>query len=135
MKILGLHHVAIATESLEGHITIFEDLFGLEGATPEANPANNLKLAFVNVLNTDIEFLEPLDKNSPISNFLDKRGSAIHHICLLVDDIEEALAELKAKNVALIDEKPGPGAEGSRIAFIHPQSTGGILIELKQSKL
>lgn len=135
MKILGLHHVAVATDSLERHVSIFEDLFGFKAAPPEVNPTNNFNLAFVDVLNADIEFLQPLDKNSPISKFLERRGPGIHHICLLVDDIDEALAELKAKNVKLIDEKPRVGAAGSRIAFIHPESTGGILIELKQSKL
>jgi methylmalonyl-CoA/ethylmalonyl-CoA epimerase len=135
MKILGLHHVAIATDSLDKHVSILEDLFGLKGLPPQANPTNELRLAFVDVLNTEIEYVEPLDKNSPISKFLGKRGPAIHHICLLVDDIEEALEELKAKKVRLIDEKPRNGAAGSCIAFIHPESTGGILIELKQSKL
>ena len=134
MKILGLHHVAIATDSLMRHSSIFENLFGLKATPAEIYLANDLKLAFVDAANIEIEFLEPVGLNSPISKFLEKRGPGIHHICLLVEDITAALSELRRKNVKLVDEKPRAGADNSLIAFIHPESTGGILIELRQSK-
>jgi methylmalonyl-CoA epimerase len=134
MKIFGLHHVAIATNDITKHNEIFENIFGLKIGDIETNPANNLKLSFFNFGNADVEFLEPLDRDSTIAKFLEKKGPGIHHICILVDDIANALEELKAKNIKLVDQNPRQGAEGSLIAFIHPDSTGGILIELKEEK-
>ncbi len=132
MKILGLHHVAVATGDLENHARIFENLFGLKAGETETNLANKLSLTFVDLGNTELEFIQPQDRESPIFKYLEKRGPGIHHICLLVDDINQALEELKGKGVRLLDQAPRIGAGGSRIAFIHPESTGGILIELKE---
>ena len=132
MKILGLCHVAVATDDLSKYSAIFEKLFGLQSSPAETNPQSKVSLSFIDFGNTEIEFLKSLDKDSAISKFIEKRGPGIHHICLLVDDIEDALNELKAKQVKLIDQEPRSGGKGSRIAFIHPESTGGILIELKQ---
>ena len=132
MKILGLHHVAVATNDVERHKELFDNLFGLKSGRIEINTANKVSLSFVDLCNTDLEFLQPLDRESPIFKFLERRGPGIHHICLMVDDIDAALEELQAKGVRLIDIKPRQGAEGSLIAFIHPESTGGILIELKE---
>ena len=81
---------------------------------------------------TAIELLEPLDENSPISKFLEKRGEGIHHICYLVDDLESVLSRLKEKGVRLIDESPRPGAYNSMVAFIHPKAMNGVLIELAE---
>lgn len=134
MKILGLHHVAIATNDINKHNEIFENIFGLKAGDTETNPAGKLKLSFFDFGNADVEFLEPLNGDSTVAKFLEKRGPGIHHICILVDDVANALEELKAKNVRLIDQKPRRGAEGSLIAFIHPESTGGILIELKEEE-
>jgi len=83
---------------------------------------------------TAIELLEPLDKNSPISKFLEKRGEGIHHICYKVDDIEAVLKRLKEQGVRLIDETPRLGAYNSRVAFIHPKAMNGVLIELAEVK-
>ncbi len=135
MKILGLHHVAAAVDNLEKYSSLFETLFGIEASSIETNPANKVALSFVRLGNSELEFLKPLDDNSPIYKFLQKRGPGIHHICLLVDDIRGALDELKAKNINMIDQNPRQGANGSLIAFIHPESTGGILIELKQENI
>jgi methylmalonyl-CoA/ethylmalonyl-CoA epimerase len=134
MKILGLHHVAIATDDLKSLSKNFDNLFGLKCGEAETSPDGKISLSFLDLGNTDLEFLQPLDKESAISKFLEKRGSGIHHICLLVESIEKALAELRAKNIQLIDDKPRRGAGGSLIAFIHPAATGGILIELKENK-
>jgi methylmalonyl-CoA/ethylmalonyl-CoA epimerase len=132
MKILELDHVSIATDDLNKHGQIFENLFCIKAGKINANPANKINLSFVDLGNADLEFIQPLDRESPIFKFLEKRGPGIHHICLLVEDIDQALEELTSKNIKLLDKKPRIGAEGSRIALIHPESAGGILIELKE---
>ncbi len=134
MKILGLDHVAIVTNDLEKHGAILEDLFGLKEILTQQNTVSKVRLSLINLDNTNLELVAPLSENTAISKYLKQRGPGIHHICLLVEDIEQALKELKDKNINLIDEKPRRGAEGSLIAFIHPDSTGGILIELKEVK-
>lgn len=132
MKILGLHHIAVAVDDIENYSSIFERLFGLKTGPVETNPANKVSLSFLDIQNSKLEFIKPLDDNSPIAGFLSKRGPGIHHFCLLVDDIQAAIDEMKSKDIKLIDDKPRQGAGGSLIAFIHPESAGGILIELKQ---
>lgn len=134
MKILGLHHIGIAVDDLKNYSSIFEKLFGFKTGPVETNPANKVNLSFINIQNSKLEFIEPVDDDSSIARFLSKRGPGIHHFCLLVDDIQAAIDEMKSKNVKMIDDKPRQGAGGSLIAFIHPESTGGILIELKQGK-
>ncbi len=134
MKILGLHHIGIAVDDLKNYSSIFEKLFGLKTGPVETNPENRASLSFLDIQNSKLEFIEPVDDDSSIAGFLSKRGPGIHHLCLLVDDIQAAIDEMKSKNVKMIDDKPRQGAGGSLIAFIHPESTGGILIELKQEK-
>ena len=134
MRILGVHHIAIAVDDLKNYSSIFEKLFGLKTGPVETNPANKVSLSFLDVQNSKLEFIKPLDDESPIAKFLSKRGPGIHHFCLLVDDIHAAIDEMRSKNVRMIDDKPRRGAGGSLIAFIHPESAGGILIELKQEK-
>jgi methylmalonyl-CoA epimerase len=90
-----------------------------------------VRAAFLPVGESRLELLEPTDPDSVIARFLQKR-SGLHHVCVLVEDIEAALAELKQKGVELLDQQPRPGAGGSRVAFIHPRSAGGVLLELKQ---
>jgi methylmalonyl-CoA/ethylmalonyl-CoA epimerase len=133
MKILGLDHISVATNDLKKHVQIIEKLFDLKGREIEENPNNKIRLSFVDLVNTHLEFIQPLDENSPIYKFVNDRRTGIHHICLLVENIEQALDELKSKGVKLIDESPRQGGGGSVIAFIHPDSTGGILIELKEA--
>lgn len=134
MKILGIDHISIATGDISGHRRIFERLFGMEAGPVESNLANKVALSFLDFGNISVELIEPLDKDSPISKFLEKRGPGIHHLCVLVEDIDQALEELLAKTVRLLDQKPRVGAGGARIAFIHPDSAGGTLIELKEQK-
>jgi methylmalonyl-CoA epimerase len=134
MKILGLNHVSVAVDNIEKYRHLFDALFGLKSSEPESHPRNKVKLAFVDLGGAAIEFVEPLGQDTPISNFLRRHGPGIHHICLLVADIHQAVEELKRKNIKLIDGTPRQGAGGSQIAFIHPDSAGGILIELKQEK-
>ncbi len=132
MKILGVDHISVATDDLMRQAAILEKLFGVKTGDIEENRAGKIKLSFVDLVNTHLEFVQPLDDSSPISKFLQQRGTGIHHICLRVDDIEGALGELKTKGVRLIDQVPRAGAKGAKIAFIHPDSAGGILIELKE---
>jgi methylmalonyl-CoA/ethylmalonyl-CoA epimerase len=132
MKIKGIHHIAIAVDDIEKYSGLFKKLFDTEVSDIEFNKANNVNLSFVDFKNCEVEFLKPLDDQSGIAKFLAKRGPGIHHFCIQVEDIHEALEEMKSKNIELIDQTPRPGAGGSLIAFIHPRSTGGILIELKQ---
>ncbi len=134
MKILGLHHIAIAVDDLKNYSSIFEKLFGLKTGPVETIPANKVNLSFINIQNSKLEFIKPLDDDSSIARFLSKRGPGIHHFCLLVDDIHAAIDEMKSRDVRMIDDTPRHGASGSLIAFIHPESAGGILIELKQEK-
>jgi methylmalonyl-CoA/ethylmalonyl-CoA epimerase len=94
-------------------------------------PTEKVRAAFLPVGASRLELLEPTDPSSPIARFLEKR-SGLHHVCVVVEDLEAALAELKAKGVALIDERPRPGAGGSRVAFVHPRAAAGVLLELKE---
>lgn len=132
MKILGLHHVAVAVDDIEKYKSIFENLLDIKCGPVETNEVNGVSLTFLDLKNSELEFVEPLSDNSPIAKFLATKGPGIHHFCLLVEDIHAAVEELKSKNIRMIDDKPRVGAGGSMIAFIHPRSAGGILIELKQ---
>lgn len=134
MKIKGIHHIALAVDDIEKYSKIFETLFGAKASDIEINKTNNVSLSFVDFNNCEVEFLKPLDDESGIAKFLEKRGPGIHHFCVQVEDIHQALDDLKKKNIELIDKTPRQGAGGSLIAFIHPASAGGILIELKQDK-
>ncbi|OGC90368.1 MAG: methylmalonyl-CoA epimerase [candidate division Zixibacteria bacterium RBG_16_53_22] len=134
MKILGIDHISIATGDISGHREIFKRLFGIESGPAESNSANRVAISFLDFGNIDVELIEPLQRETAISKFLEKRGPGIHHLCVLVEDIDQALEELHAKKVKLADQKPRAGAGGARIAFIHPDSTGGVLIELKEQK-
>src|SRR5207237_5597181 len=99
---------------------------------PEEVPSQRVRAHFIPAGESAIELLEATSDDSPIAKYIAKRGPGLHHITLGVDDIGAALAQLKARGVRLIDEHPRPGAHGSRVAFIHPSSTHGVLIELKQ---
>jgi len=126
----GLHHVAIAVESLAESRKAYEQAFGLS-----ASPVEYVEDQKVNVLvlyagAQRIELVEPASPESPISNFLAKRGGGIHHLAWKVDDVAAAIARLEKDGVRMVDRAPRPGAHGTRIAFVHPKSTGGVLMEL-----
>lgn len=128
--IVGLDHVGVAVSRLDNVLPVYERLFGLRLEGVRESKEQKIKAVLFAVGGTNIELLEPLDKESPIAKFLEKRGQGIHHIAFRVDNIEEMLEQLKAKGVVLIDEKPRRGIEGGKIAFLHPKSTGDVLIEL-----
>jgi len=130
----NLYHVAIAVRDLEQVEKIYETALGLKVEHREVVEDQGVRTSMLvpEKGGTAIELLEPIDDNSPISKFLEKRGEGIHHICYLVDDIEAVLSRLKERGVRLIDESPRPGAYNSRVAFIHPKAMNGVLIELAE---
>jgi methylmalonyl-CoA/ethylmalonyl-CoA epimerase len=130
VKVLGIDHLGIAVPSLEAAVKAYEAL-GFRVQSTEAVASEGVRVAFLPVGESRLELLEPTDAASAIAKFLQKR-SGLHHVCVLVPDIEAALAELRSRGVALIDEKPRPGAGGSRVAFLHPKAAGGVLLELKE---
>jgi methylmalonyl-CoA/ethylmalonyl-CoA epimerase len=124
--------VGIATRSLESLSRLYQDL-GLEVKTTETVPDQKVRAAILPVGDTAVELLEGTEPDSVISRFVEKRGEGIHHLAFEVDDLRADLRRLKERNVDLIDEVPRIGAGGHLIAFIHPRSTGGVLVELTQA--
>ncbi len=133
MKILRIDHIGIAVKSLEESIKFYE-MLGLKAAGTEEVAEQKVRVVFFPTGDSEIELLESTSPDGPIAKHIEKNGEGIQHVALRVDNIEAALAELKEKGVRLIDEKPRYGAGGARIAFIHPKSTGGILLELSERK-
>jgi methylmalonyl-CoA epimerase len=131
MKVLKVDHIGIAVPKMEEAVSAWR-ILGFEVEAVHDVPTEKVRTAFLPVGESHLELLEPTDSSSVIARFLEKR-SGLHHVCVLVDDIEEALARLKGEGVALIDQVPRPGAGGCRVAFVHPRSAGGVLLELKEA--
>ncbi len=129
-----INHLGIATTSIDEALKFWSDALGLENTHTETVEDQKVRVAMLPLGESRIELLEPTSEDSPISKFLEKRGGGIHHIAVEVDDIEAALAQLKARGVRLIDETPRIGAEGCLVAFVHPKSANGVLIELVATK-
>jgi methylmalonyl-CoA/ethylmalonyl-CoA epimerase len=129
-----LDHIGIAVKDLTAALAFYRDALGLEIEAPEEVASQRVRAHFVPVGEAKLELLEATAADSPIAKYVDKRGPGLHHITLRVDDIEAALAQLKAHGAKLIDEHARPGAEGSLVAFVHPASAHGVLVELKQSR-
>ncbi len=127
-----INHIAIAVRSLQEHIPFYRDVLNLEYRGTEVVEDQKVRLAVFGVGEVQIELLEPTDPDSPISAFIDKRGEGMHHISYQVDDIDAQIAELKNKQIRMIDDEPRGGAHGSRIAFLHPKSSAQVLTELTQ---
>ena len=123
-------HIGIAVESIEGALPFYRDVLGLTPGPPEsADGATIVSLSFGD---SDVELLAPQSADSPIAKFLVRRGPGIHHVCYRVADLDAALSACRAAGFRLVDEVPRQGAGGHRIAFVHPRSTAGILIELTE---
>ena len=123
-------HIGIAVESIEGALPFYRDVLGLTPGPPEsADGATIVSLSFGD---SDVELLAPQSADSPIAKFLVRRGPGIHHVCYRVTDLDAALSACRAAGFRLVDEVPRQGAGGHRIAFVHPKSTAGILIELTE---
>ncbi len=125
-------HIGVAVNNIDDALKFYTEHLGMECKDVEEVPEQKVKVAFLPVGESKIELLEPSSDDSPVKKFLDKKGEGVHHIALHVDNIEKALADMKEKGVKLIDEEPRDGAHGAKIAFIHPKSTGGTLVELCQ---
>lgn len=130
MTVDKIDHVGIAVESIEQALPYYRDILGLVYSGTEDIPEQKVRVAFLEIGESRIELLEPTADDSPISRFLEKRGSGIHHIGVTVDSIEKSLAEHAENGARLIDEKARTGAHGMKIAFVHPKSTSGVLLEL-----
>lgn len=129
---ITLDHVGIAVQDLPAALAFYRDALGLHVEAPEEVPSQRVRAFFLPVGESSLELLESTAPDSPIAKFLAARGPGLHHVTLRVDDISEALAQLRARNVRLIDDSPRPGAEGALVAFIHPSAAHGVLVELKQ---
>lgn len=128
---VGMDHVGIAVKNLDDAIHVYRDVLGFKLEGVHVLAERKVKVAMISTSGkTQIELLEPLSSDSAIAKFLENNGEGIHHFAVEVKDIEGVLAELKRKGVTLIDDKPKPGAEGKKIAFVHPKSTKGVLLEL-----
>jgi methylmalonyl-CoA epimerase len=134
MNIKNIDHIGIAVNNIQESLSFWQASLGIEPQGTEEVPQQKLRTAFLPVGDTEIELLESTSPDSSVAKFLEKHGEGLHHIAIRVDDIDAALAELKAKGVKLIDETPRNGAGGSRIAFVHPRSTHGVLLELCERK-
>ena len=129
MRILKIDHIGIAVKNLAESAKLYE-MLGIQSTGSEVVAEQQVKVSFFPVGDSEIELLESTSPDGPIARYIEKNGEGIQHLALRVDNIEAALAELKANGVRLIDEKPRYGAGGAKIAFVHPKSTGGILLEL-----
>jgi methylmalonyl-CoA/ethylmalonyl-CoA epimerase len=134
MDLKNIDHIGIAVSNIQESLSFWQASLGIEPHGIEEIADRKLRTAFLPVGDTDIELLEATGAESTIAKFIEKRGEGLHHIAIRVDDIEAALAELKAKGVQLIDETPRNGAGGTRIAFVSPKSTHGVLLELCERK-
>jgi methylmalonyl-CoA/ethylmalonyl-CoA epimerase len=125
-----IDHIGIAVQDLEAALVPYTEGLGMEVDHMEDVPTERVRVAMLPVGGTKIELLEPQDPESAIAKFIERRGEGIHHIALAVDDVEASLGSLKAAGVRLIDERPRPGAGGTRVAFAHPKGFNGVLVEL-----
>jgi methylmalonyl-CoA/ethylmalonyl-CoA epimerase len=130
MKNRGVYHIGVAVRSLKEGLALYRDQLGLTLTDEEELPDRGLKVAILQGGGTEVELLESISDDSAIGRFIAKRGPGIHHIAFEVEDIDASLRELKAQGVRLVDEVARPGASRTRVAFLHPAGTGGVLIEL-----
>jgi methylmalonyl-CoA/ethylmalonyl-CoA epimerase len=129
-----IEHIGIAVSDLAGSVSFYEKVFGLKCYNIEEVADHKVRTAFFMIGQTKIELLESTDPEGPIAKFIEKRGEGIHHIAFAVNNIDEQLRNAEKEGVRLIDANPRKGAEGLSIAFLHPKSTGGVLIELCEHK-
>ncbi len=126
---MQLDHVGIAVPDLAVALAQWRPLVGEPDAAPEVVPSNRVRVAFVSVGDTHVEFLEPTEPGSPVAKFLESRGPGVHHLAFHVPSVEAALAQVRAGGGRLVDEHPRAGARGRRVGFAHPSAFGGVLVE------
>jgi len=134
MNISHIEHIGIAVKNLEESIRFYEDVLGLECYAIEEVADQKVRTAFFKIGQTKVELLESTDPEGPIGKFIEKKGEGVHHMAFAVKGIEDALARMDEKGIRLIDKEPRKGAEGLDIAFLHPKSTHGVLMELCEDK-
>ena len=131
-KIKQINHVAVVVTDMQQSLSFWRDALGIELHEVRDVPAEMSQVAFLPLAGSEIELVQPTSDDSGIAKYLAKRGPGMHHICLEVDDIDGRLVQLATKGVRLINEQPRLAADGKRYAFVHPESTGGVLVELYQ---
>lgn len=134
MKVKHIDHIGIAVKSIEQAGKFYTDMLGLKIEDIETVADQRVNVAFIPITDSEVELLESTEPDGPVAKYIDSRGEGVQHIAFRVENVEEALRELKAKGVRLIDEKPRKGAGGARIVFIHPKETNGVLVEICERK-
>lgn len=129
-----IDHIGLAVTDLERALGFYGGALGLEAAEVEAVPEQQVRVVMLPLGESKLELLQPTSPDGPVGRFIAQRGEGIHHLCFEVDDLEQALADLEAAGVRLIDRRPRLGAGGRRIAFVHPRSAHGVLIELSERR-
>ena len=132
MKPTIIDHIGVAVKNIDSSLKFWEGTLGIKCTGVEEVTEQKVKTAFLPLKDSEVELLEATSDDSPIAKFIEKKGEGIHHLAIRVDNLENALSELKAQGTRLIDEHPRRGAGGAMIAFIHPAATGGVLLELSQ---
>jgi methylmalonyl-CoA epimerase len=125
-----IDHIGVAVRSVEQHLALYRDVLGLAGVHTEDVPTENARVGFIPIGESEIELLEPTSDDGVLARFIEKRGEGIHHLAVRVDDCAATLRKLKAAGVRTVDDTPRPGARGTRVGFVHPSATGGVLLEL-----
>jgi len=129
----SIQHIAIAVRDIEKAKRLYTGVLGASVSETTDIPDQKVRICFIKLSNARIELISPMTDNQSLSRFLDKQGECLHHICLGVTDLVSELARLKQQGARLIDEQPRISASGHKIAFVHPESTGGVLIELEET--
>ncbi len=125
-----IHHIAIAVRNLDEALELYRDALNLTVTERREVPQEGVEIAFLPAGESEIELLQPLNAESGVARFLEKNGEGLHHVCLRVDDIEAAMAQLRQRGAQLLSKEPRSSADGTRYVFVHPRSTHGVLIEL-----
>jgi methylmalonyl-CoA/ethylmalonyl-CoA epimerase len=129
-QITHINHIGIAVQDIDTSLPFWRDALGLELSYIQDTPQEQSRIAFLPVAGVEIELIQPTAPGTGLARFIEKRGPGLHHLCLEVDDLDLMLEQLKEKGVQLINQTPQTGSDGRRYAFIHPKSTGGVLLEL-----
>lgn len=129
-----IHHVAIAVEDLDAALAFYRDALGLEMTERREVPEEGVEIAFLPAGEGEVELLRPLDEESGVARFLEKRGEGLHHVCLAVGDVEAAMERLQAAGAQVLSDEPRVDAHGTRYVFVHPKSAHGVLLELYEVK-
>lgn len=133
-KVVQVNHVAVVVDDMEKALSFWRDALGMELHELREVSAEKSQVAFLPLPGSEVELVKPTTDDSGIAKYLAKRGPGMHHICLEVDDIDGMMKQLRSRNIRLINEEPRTAADGKKYAFIHPESTAGVLVELYQVK-